>query len=391
MLALVQFVHVTDFMLIMPLAPELIELWKINSKTFNLIVGSYAFGAVISAFLSILFLKDFKLNTAFVVSLIGFVLSTIGCAVSVGYISFLLFRFISGLFGGLLGAIILSIAGEQIPNERRARGIGIIMMGFSLAAVLGVPFGIWLSEIMNYKLPFYVLAITITLVTFLVILYIPKNNSTYPTQISLKERIKPIPDLFKTKNQYKAIFTMGLLVIGQFTMIQFISQYLIYNLGYPKDKLWLVYSIGGATGAITSPISGYLADKFGRFKVLSISSLLSCIPFVIIPFLTQAGVLTCLIATTSLFIVIGGRMIPATTMVTSAVSNKERPSFMGINVLFRQIFTLSATLFGMLLVSSDKTTHVLINFHLTAYVGVVSSLLVIPLAYGIKALDQSHN
>ena len=49
--AVVQFSHIVDFMIIMPLGPTLMRLLNISPEQFGLLVSSYTFSAAISSFI----------------------------------------------------------------------------------------------------------------------------------------------------------------------------------------------------------------------------------------------------------------------------------------------------------------------------------------------------
>src|SRR5690606_41143336 len=57
----------------------------------------------------------------------GFTLGTIACAVAPSYFFLLFARSLSGVFGGILGALILAIVSDAVPLERRAQAIGTVM------------------------------------------------------------------------------------------------------------------------------------------------------------------------------------------------------------------------------------------------------------------------
>src|SRR3546814_6655269 len=54
-------------------------------------------------------------------------------------------RVFTGLFGGVISALIYGKAGDYIPYERRGRAMGKVMAAFAVASVMGVPIGIWLA------------------------------------------------------------------------------------------------------------------------------------------------------------------------------------------------------------------------------------------------------
>lgn len=68
-------------------------------------------------------------------------------------------RVVTGIFGGLIGAQVLSIIGDIIPYERRGQAMGMLMGGFALASVVGVPFGLFLANSYDWYFPFIVVAV----------------------------------------------------------------------------------------------------------------------------------------------------------------------------------------------------------------------------------------
>src|SRR6185437_13292939 len=88
----------------------------------------------------------------------GFIVGTLFCASSMNASALLMGRALSGTFGGLSLAMVMSIISDVVPPERRAAGMGVIMAAFSAAAALGVPFGLQLAEQLRWEAPFFMLA-----------------------------------------------------------------------------------------------------------------------------------------------------------------------------------------------------------------------------------------
>ena len=53
-LAAIQFTHIVDFMIMMPLAPQLMRLWGIGPQAFGLLLSAYTFGAAVSGLCEVL-------------------------------------------------------------------------------------------------------------------------------------------------------------------------------------------------------------------------------------------------------------------------------------------------------------------------------------------------
>jgi predicted MFS family arabinose efflux permease len=156
-LALVQFTNIVDFMILMPLGPQLMRWFSITTQQFGLLVSSYTFSAAMFGLLSSFFLDRFDRKRALLTIYMGFIVGTLACAVAPSYTLLLIARIVAGAFGGVLGALGLSIVGDQIPENRRGAATGILMSAFSMASILGVPLGLGLAALSTWHLPFLVL------------------------------------------------------------------------------------------------------------------------------------------------------------------------------------------------------------------------------------------
>ena len=152
-LAAINFTHIVDFMILMPLGPQLMRIFEITPREFGLLVSSYTFSAGISSFLGAFILDKYDRRTILLWVFSGFLLGTIACALSPNYTILLISRIISGVFGGLTSALIMAIIGDVIPDSRRGKAMGLVMAGFSVAPVVGVPFGLYIASISNWHAP----------------------------------------------------------------------------------------------------------------------------------------------------------------------------------------------------------------------------------------------
>lgn len=138
-LAAIQFTNIVDFMIMMPLGPQLMRLFDISPRQFSLLVSAYTFSAGIFGFLAAFQIDKFDRKTALLFVYSGFLLGTFACALAPGYEWLIAARVFTGAFGGVLGALVLSVVGDTIPMERRATAMGLVTAAFSVASVFGVP------------------------------------------------------------------------------------------------------------------------------------------------------------------------------------------------------------------------------------------------------------
>lgn len=142
-LASIQFSSIVDFMIMMPLGPQLMRMFEIGPHQFGLLVSSYTFSAGLSGFMASFFMDKFDRKTSLLFFFIGFALGTIACALAPSYEMLLLARGLTGIFGGVLSSLVLSIVSDAISYERRGSAMGVVMTSFSMASILGVPFSLF--------------------------------------------------------------------------------------------------------------------------------------------------------------------------------------------------------------------------------------------------------
>ena len=158
MLASVQFTSIVDFMVVMPLGPQLMRTLGITPSQFGLIVSSYTISAGIAGIFASSFMDRFGRKAAFLMLYAGFLVGTFLCGLAADYRMLMAARVATGAFGGILGGMALAIVGDVFPEHKRGRATGMLMSAFALASVVGVPVGIALGNRFDWHAPFLVLA-----------------------------------------------------------------------------------------------------------------------------------------------------------------------------------------------------------------------------------------
>jgi predicted MFS family arabinose efflux permease len=131
---------------------------------------------------------------------------------------------------------------------------------------------------------------------------------------------------------------------------------------------------------------GRLADKFGSKRVFTWFVLISLIPIVIITNLQPTPIAWVLLITSSYFVVSGGRMIPAQTLITSAVKPEMRGSFMSLNSSVQQLATAAAAFIaGLIMVRNEDGT--LSNYPYVGMLSIVLCLVSIWIARRVKSVS----
>ena len=374
-LALVQFTNIVDFMIVMPLGPVLKNLWKIDSTQFSRIVSLFSIGAFISAMACIAFVDRFDRKKVLLIVYAGFTIGTFLCGLSQTYHQLLAARFLTGLFGGIGGSVILSMVGDYVAPERRGQAMGILMTGFALASIVGVPGGLWLASHFQWHTPFIVVASLCTIVFALAFFLVPPFTGHLKNGVVKLNAITILKNVFNDANKRWALLLAFLLIMSHFSIIPFLTDFCTFNLGVDyKIDVPLVYIAGGILTVFVSPIVGKLSDKYGRLKVFTILTVLSIIPLTLIPNMYTTNFWIILPICCTLFIFSGSRMVVGSAQITSTATPQERGSFMIVNSSIQQLGTGIISAIGGAIVTNDATKRV-INYPTLGFIGVVLAIL----------------
>jgi predicted MFS family arabinose efflux permease len=384
LLASVQFTHIMDFMVMMPLGPQLMRELNIGPDRFSGLVAAYTFSAGLVGLLASPFMDRFDRRKLLLFSYIGFILGTIACGLSHTAEALSQARIICGAFGGVSGALILAIVSDLVPPERRAAGMGIIMTAFSAAAALGVPLGLYLAQKFTWETPFFVVAGIGAIGWLLLWYYLPPVREHLKT--SAAHRGAAFWALLRNVNAGWALLFIFMLVMGHMVMIPLLSPFLVHNVGFPEQHLSLVYLIGGVLSIFTGPMVGKLADRHGRIQVLGIMIIVAAGVVLAIshsPRLPMAGTL---VLSGLFFIFASGRFVPAQAIGSLAVPPAQRGAFMSLNTCVRDLGAgVAASLAGVLV--STAPSGELLHYNHVGYAAVAASFISYWLGTRVRTQD----
>lgn len=375
-LGAINFTHIVDFMIMMPLGPQLMRLFAISPQQFSALVSTYTFSAGTASFVAAFLLDRFDRKRALITAFVGFIIGTFACAMAPNYHLLLSARVITGAFGGILSALILSIVGDVIPQERRATAMGIVMAAFSVASVFGVPFGLYIATRFSWHAPFTFLGCLGLMLFVPIVMAVPSLREHLASDRQHPGPVAVLTSVAKNGNQLWALWFTVMLVLGHFIIIPFISPFMVANVGFRETDLTYIYLLGGLVTVFTSPLIGRVADRVGKAQVFTAFALLALVPVFLITNLHQTALPVALAITTVFFVTSNGRWVPAVAMVTSAVSPQNRGSFLSINSAAQQLSAGVAAAFGGMIVAKDAS-GALLNYHYVGYIAIAISLLAI--------------
>ena len=387
-LAGINFTHILDFMIMMPLGPQLMRIFDISPVQFSSLVASYTFSAFASGLIAAFFVDRFDRKRVLLFGYTGFIVGTLGCALAPTYGLLMMARIVAGLFGGLIGAQVLSIIGDTFPYEKRATAMGALTAAFSVASVVGVPLGLYLATQFSWHAPFLLAGSLAIVIHLLAMRFVPKISG-HVQNYQPGKAFDAYRNILADKNQQRAILLSVVMMLGHFSIIPFIATYLVANVGFTEHQITFVYLLGGGLTIFTSPLIGRIADKKGKFPIYALFCTLTLIQVFLITNMPPIAVGLALVVTSFFFIVVGGRMIPMQAMVTSVVPARQRGGFMSINSSIVQLGSgLASMMAGLIIV--ENVDGSLQYYNVVGYIAIAFSIAAIFIARKLRPADENN-
>jgi predicted MFS family arabinose efflux permease len=372
MLAFLQFAVILDFMIMSPLGAVIMPALDIGPKEFGLVVSAYAFSAGISGLLTAGFADRYDRKKLLLFFYTGFILGTVWCGLAQSFESLVIARVVTGLFGGVIGSIVLAISTDLFAPAMRGRVMGLIQTAFAASQVLGIPISIYLSNHWNWHMPFLALA-AFGLVGGLIVAW---KMEPVNAHLGKPQEHSPWAHLYhtvKVPHHLLAFATTALLTTGGFMLMPFSSAYIVNNLGIDMAHLPTVYLVTGICTIFAGPMIGRITDKRGKFPVFLFGTIVSMVTVVVYTHLGRIPLVALIVLNAIMFVGIFSRMIPFQALAASIPPPTQRGAFNAISASLQQLAGGIASVVAGHIVSQGADGR-LEHFDVIGYLMVATSL-----------------
>lgn len=372
-LAGIQFTHILDFMIMMPLGPQFTQIFGISDAQFGLLVSAYTLSAGASGLLASTYIDRFDRKRLLLVLYTLFALATLACGLAPTYATLMVARILAGAFGGVLSALCQTIVADVVPFERRGRAMGIVMTAFSVSTVAGVPLGLMVAQRWGWHTPFVAIAV----LCVVLIVFAARTMPAMGEHLAAGRQRTALGGIWQVlqdaNHRWTFVFSSLLMFTG-FTVIPYITIYMQTNAGVRADQIPYIYLCGGIVTLFTARLFGRLTDQFGKvvvFRWLAAAAAPALLAITVVHGVPFWGVL---IVTTMMFTFVSGRMIPGMAIITSAANPQLRGTFMTLNASVQSASMGVGSLIGGFLISRDAQGLVS-NYWMAATLGIVACAL----------------
>jgi DHA1 family inner membrane transport protein len=245
----------TGEFVIMGLLPEVARDIGTSIPQAGHVISAYALGVVIGAPVLAVLAAGWRRRALLIALMAAFALGNFASALAPGYLSLNLLRFASGLPHGTYFGVAALVAATLAPPDRRARAVGLVMLGLTGATLVGVPIAAWLGQLFGWRAAF-------VFVGLIAVLAMAMLRRDLP-DLAAPSGASPLRELGALKRK-QVWLTLGIGAIGfggMFSVFSYIKPTLTEVAGLPLAGVPLVLALFGFGMVGGNLVGSRLADK----------------------------------------------------------------------------------------------------------------------------------
>ena len=166
----------TGEFVIMGLLPDVANTFGVSTPEAGHVISAYALGVVVGAPVIAILAAKMARRTLLLLMMTIFTLGNICSAMAPTFESFTLLRFITGLPHGAFFGVAALVAASMVPINRRVRAVGQVMLGLTIATLVGTPIATLLGQLLNWRAAFMMVGAVGALTVVLIAMFLPKDK-----------------------------------------------------------------------------------------------------------------------------------------------------------------------------------------------------------------------
>jgi DHA1 family inner membrane transport protein len=224
----------------MSLLPYFARDLGINAPTAGHVISAYALGVVLGAPLIAVLAARIARRTLLIGLMLVFALANGLTGLVPSYHAMLAFRFVSGLPHGAYFGVAMLVAASLVPAQKRAQASARVLMGLTVATIIGVPAAEWLGQAIGWRWGFGIVAVLSLLTATLVAMFAPHQPP--------EQGASPLTELSALKNR-DVLLTLAIGAVGfggLFTVYTYLADTLFSVTHVPESVVPVVFAVFGA-------------------------------------------------------------------------------------------------------------------------------------------------
>ncbi|UNE55194.1 MFS transporter [Bartonella machadoae] len=265
----------------MGLQPEMARSSSVDIPTAGQYISAYALGIVIGAPLLAVVTAQLSRKIVLIGLMFFYALANIASAFCSDFSVLVALRFISGFPHGIYFGLATLVAASMVEMKERSKAVGNVMLGLTIATVLGAPSATWIGQLVGWQIAFVLVGAISLLCCLLVWKFLPSGLKIAKTS--------PLRELgaLKQKQVWFLLMMVSVGASGLFSVFTYIKSTLMHISGVSLDFVPFIMPLVGFGMVIGNLLGPKLAVKIGISPLIFFSMLWSTFVFFLFFFLSH--------------------------------------------------------------------------------------------------------
>ncbi|AGF56681.1 DHA1 family putative efflux transporter-like MFS transporter [Clostridium saccharoperbutylacetonicum] len=254
---------------------------NISVANSGLLNTMYSYGAAFGVPITLILFRKIERIKMLKIILFITILMTLALVFAQNFVQLLIIRLAMGISANSYGALAISTVLSLSAKGRQGRTMSFLIMGSSLALVIGIPLTRLLSSLLDWRSIFWILNIIMILSLIYFQRYLPEGDHE-STKLNLKTELK----YFKDGKTSLIIIYSTAMFIGYGAFYNYVTPYLLILFPSIETMMSIILVILGIASFTGNLIGGYVSDRIGYVKSLLLGAVLQLV-FMLLIFVSQ--------------------------------------------------------------------------------------------------------
>ncbi|WJR67590.1 MFS transporter [Neorhizobium sp. CSC1952] len=239
---------------IMGLLPDVASTYDVSIPMAGYVISAYALGVVVGAPIIAVLSARLPRRTLLLCLMGLFAVGNILSAIAPDFWSFTILRFITGLPHGAYFGVAALVAASMVPLDKRARAVGRVMLGLTVATLIGTPIATFMGQMLNWRAAFFLVggigAVTVALLWY----FQPRDK--VQEGASIRRELGAF-------GRAQVWLTLGIAAVGfggMFSVFSYIASTTTVTAGMPVTMVSIVLALFGIGMNVGNILGSRLAD-----------------------------------------------------------------------------------------------------------------------------------
>ncbi len=265
----------------MGLQPEMAKSSYVDIPTAGQYISAYALGVVFGAPLLAVATAKLSRKTVLIGLMFFYAIANASSALFSNFNVLVMLRFISGLPHGAYFGLATMVASSMVEAKESSKAVGSVMLGLTIATVLGAPGATWIGQLIGWQVAFVLVGAIASLCCLLIWKFLPAVSNVPQTS--------PLRELraLKQKQVWILLVMVSVGSSGLFSIFAYIKSTLIHVSGISIDWVPFIMPLIGLGMVVGNLFGPKFAVKVGTSRMIFFSMLWSAFVFFLFFFLSQ--------------------------------------------------------------------------------------------------------